>query len=66
MSFHDLFVQNNQIQIPLFQREYVWTNRQWKRMVEELEIIVNGEDSNIIRVCKGVRLTALGFKWKYK
>lgn len=46
MSFHDLFVQNHQIQIPLFQREYVWTNRQWKRMVEELEIIVNGEDSN--------------------
>ena len=46
MSFHDLFGQNHQIQIPLFQREYVWTNRQWKRMVEELEIIVNGEDSN--------------------
>ena len=34
--------------------------------IKEAARYLNGEDSNIIRVCKGVRLTALGFKWKYK
>ena len=46
MCFHDLFNPDHQIQIPLFQREYVWSDRQWRRMAEELDIIVNGEDSN--------------------
>lgn len=46
MSFHELFSQSAQVQIPLFQREYVWTEKQFKRMVEEIDIIVEGEDSN--------------------
>lgn len=46
MSFHELFSQSTQVQIPLFQREYVWTEKQFKRMVEEIDVIVDGEDSN--------------------
>ncbi len=46
MSFHELFSQSTQIQIPLFQREYVWTEKQFKRMIEEIDIIVDGEDTN--------------------
>ncbi|MGW9684303.1 DUF262 domain-containing protein [Flagellimonas sp. 2504JD1-5] len=46
MSFHELFSQSTQVQIPLFQREYVWTEKQLKRMIEEIDVIVEGEDSN--------------------
>ncbi len=46
MSFHELFSQTTQITIPLFQREYVWTEKQLKRMFEEIDIINNGEDAN--------------------
>jgi uncharacterized protein with ParB-like and HNH nuclease domain len=46
MSFHELFSQATQISIPLFQREYVWTEKQLKRLIEEIDIIQNGEESN--------------------
>lgn len=46
MSFHELFSQPAQIKIPLFQREYVWTEKQFTRMVEEIDVIINGEDTN--------------------
>lgn len=46
MSFHELFSQTTQIKIPLFQREYVWTEKQFNRMVEEIDVIINGEDTN--------------------
>lgn len=46
MSFHELFSQTTQVRIPLFQREYVWTEKQFKRMVEEIDVVVSGEDSN--------------------
>lgn len=46
MSFHELFSQTTQITIPLFQREYVWTDKQLKRMFEEIDVINNGEDAN--------------------
>jgi uncharacterized protein with ParB-like and HNH nuclease domain len=46
MSFHELFSQATQVTIPLFQREYVWTEKQLKRMVEEIDVILNGEDTN--------------------
>ena len=36
MSFHELFSQATQVTIPLFQREYVWTEKQLKRMIEEI------------------------------
>ena len=42
MSFHELFSQATQVTIPLFQREYVWTEKQLKRMIEEIDIIQNG------------------------
>ena len=46
MSFHDLFSQSTQISIPLFQREYVWTEKQLTRLKEEIDIIQSGEESN--------------------
>lgn len=46
MSFHELFSQATQITIPLFQREYVWTDKQLKRLFEEIDVIHNGEDAN--------------------
>lgn len=46
MSFHELFSQSNKILIPLFQREYVWKDKQFKRLVEEIDIVVEGEDEN--------------------
>ena len=46
MSFHELFSQATQVTIPLFQREYVWTEKQLKQMIEEIDIIQNGEDTN--------------------
>ncbi|MFN7055806.1 DUF262 domain-containing protein [Hyphomonas sp.] len=46
MSFYELFSQSNQIQIPLFQREYVWTERQLNRMIDEIDKVVSGEDDS--------------------
>lgn len=46
MSFHELFSQPAQIRIPLFQREYVWTDKQLRRLIEEIDIIVDGADTN--------------------
>ena len=46
MSFHELFSQSTQISIPLFQREYVWSEKQFKRLCEEIDVIVDGEDTN--------------------
>ncbi|MDB5584755.1 MAG: hypothetical protein JWR80_9931 [Bradyrhizobium sp.] len=46
MSFHELFSQSTQVRIPLFQREYVWTEKQLKRLIEEIDIVVEGEDTN--------------------
>ena len=39
LSFHDLFSQNTIVEIPLFQREYVWTKRQFTRMISEMDAI---------------------------
>ena len=46
MSFHELFSQSTQVRIPLFQREYVWNDKQLRRLIEEIDIIVEGEDTN--------------------
>lgn len=46
MSFHELFSQSTQVQIPLFQRAYVWGQGQLQRLLDEIEIISEGEDSN--------------------
>jgi hypothetical protein len=46
MSFHELFSQSTQVRIPLFQREYVWTDKQLKRLFDEIDIVVEGEDTN--------------------
>lgn len=46
MSFHELFSQSTQVRIPLFQREYVWNDKQLRRLIEELDIVVEGEDTN--------------------
>lgn len=46
MSFHELFSQSTQVRIPLFQREYVWTEKQLTRLIDEIDIVVEGEDTN--------------------
>jgi uncharacterized protein with ParB-like and HNH nuclease domain len=46
MSFHNLFSKATQITKPIFQREYVWTEKQLKRLFEEIDVINNGEDEN--------------------
>ena len=46
MSFHELFSQSTQVTIPLFQREYVWTEKQLIRLYEEIDIVVDGGESN--------------------
>lgn len=44
LSYNDLFVQSMQLQIPVFQREYRWGNREFKRMMEEINSIIEGKD----------------------
>ncbi len=46
MSFHELFSRRTIVSIPLFQREYVWGEKQFKRMVQEIDIILNKEETN--------------------
>lgn len=46
MSFYELMSQSAQLRVPLFQRPYVWAEKQLKRMVLELDSIIDGEDSN--------------------
>ena len=46
MSFHELFSQSTQVRIPLFQREYVWTEKQLNRLTNEIRVVVEGEDTN--------------------
>ena len=46
MSFHELFSQSTQVRIPLFQREYVWTEKQLNRLISEIRVVVEGEDTN--------------------
>ena len=46
MSFYELFTQSNQIQIPLFQRKYVWASTQLDRMMREIDNVHSGKDDN--------------------
>ncbi|OIR04827.1 hypothetical protein GALL_132130 [mine drainage metagenome] len=46
LSFHQLTSTSSMLLIPLFQRPYVWTNKQLQRMIGEIEAIVNKEDDN--------------------
>lgn len=46
MNFSDLFTRPNAVTIPLFQREYVWTEKQWARMRREIELIADGQDNS--------------------
>lgn len=46
MSFHELMSQTAQLRVPLFQRPYVWTDKQFDRMTRELDSIIEGEDTN--------------------
>ena len=45
MSFHELMGQAVQLQIPLFQRRYLWTDRQLVRMFREIDLVIEGEES---------------------
>lgn len=46
MSFHELMSQSAQLRVPLFQRPYVWGDKQLQRMIQEIDSIIDGEDSN--------------------
>ena len=46
MNFHELFSPDTVVEIPLFQREYVWTEKQWKRMIREIDAIYEGKDQS--------------------
>lgn len=45
LSFHGLTSTSSVLLVPLFQREYVWTNRQLERMIAEIEAIESGKDT---------------------
>src|SRR6185312_1458736 len=46
LSYNDLFVQSMQLQIPVFQREYRWGQKQLTRMMEEIDFIIEGRDDS--------------------
>ena len=46
LSFHGLTSTSSMLLIPLFQRPYVWGQKQLDRMTAEIEAIINKEDSS--------------------
>lgn len=46
LSFHQLTSTSSMLLIPLFQRPYVWTNRQLERMIREIEAVADNEDDS--------------------
>lgn len=38
-SINDIFNGNRILQIPFFQRAYVWGDQQWKRLIDDMELI---------------------------
>lgn len=46
LSFHQLTSTSSMLLIPLFQRPYVWSQKQLNRMITELESIANEEDKS--------------------
>ncbi len=47
-SFNDVFSSNMRYEIPFFQRGYAWEQRQWEKLLQDLEfeIIPNVKDNN--------------------
>ena len=46
LSFHQLTSTSTVLHIPLFQRPYVWTQRQLDRMISEIEAITEEQDNS--------------------
>ena len=46
LSFHQLTSMSSMLLIPLFQRPYVWSEKQLNRMILEIEAIVGKKDNN--------------------
>lgn len=46
LSFHQLTSRSATLSIPIFQRPYVWTKRQFDRMCREIESIVDNRDQS--------------------
>jgi len=44
LSFHQLTSASAMLLVPLFQRPYVWTNKQLERMISEIDAIADKED----------------------
>ena len=45
LSFHQLTSTSSVLLIPLFQRPYVWTQKQLDRMISEIDAIISGQDT---------------------
>ncbi|PAF43190.1 DUF262 domain-containing protein [Helicobacter sp. 11S02596-1] len=45
---HFGFMQNETIQIPFFQRAYVWQKEQWERLFEDLETSFENKTSHFL------------------
>ena len=46
LSFHQLTSTSSMLMVQLFQRPYVWTQRQLNRMITEIESIADKEDKS--------------------
>lgn len=46
LSFHELTSRSSMLLVPLFQRQYVWTQKQLSRMISEIESIASKKDVN--------------------
>jgi uncharacterized protein with ParB-like and HNH nuclease domain len=38
-TINDIFNQNKVLEIPFFQRAYVWNTDQWERFLEDMEMV---------------------------
>ncbi len=45
-TLEDLFRDADQIQIPIFQREYVWTNKEFSQLLSDIDLIRSGQENS--------------------
>ena len=46
-NFEDLFSSTVRYEIPFFQRGYAWETRQWKKLFEDIQEIIESVDNNV-------------------
>ncbi len=45
-NYEDLFRDNDQIHVPLFQRPYVWTNKELTTLQDDIQVVLDGQESS--------------------